>query len=108
MSSRRKIRAFPTMTTPNESSSVEIDGLDPAAVFGAAMSLWEACEASARNDSKLNLSESYHGMDELMRQVMRVATLFESWCCEHLDFDQFSDVWPYFLEDKFGEACLAA
>lgn len=41
-----------------------------------------------------------------MRQVMRVATMFESWCCDHVDFSEFSDVWPYFLEDRLGEVCV--
>ena len=43
-----------------------------------------------------------------MREVMRVASLFESWSCAHVDFNRLADVWPYFLQDKFGEACLDA
>lgn len=42
-----------------------------------------------------------------MRIVMNVANLFEGWACKHIDFDQNMDVWPYRLEDDFGEACLA-
>jgi hypothetical protein len=78
---------------------------DPAAILGAALSLKTACEDMARKE-RVNLSECYNGGDEFMRQVMRVATLFETWCCEHVDYSQFSDVWPYLLEDKFGDACL--
>jgi hypothetical protein len=78
---------------------------DPAAILGAAVSLKKACEDIARKE-RINLSECYNGGDEFMRQVMRVASLFETWCCEYLDFSQFSDVWPYLLEDKFGDAFL--
>jgi len=45
-------------------------------------------------------------MDELMRVVMRIANQFETWSCHHVDFKEISDVWPYLLEDKFGEACI--
>jgi len=46
-------------------------------------------------------------MDQFMREVMRVAAQFEAWACSHVDFDQLTDVWPYLLEDKFGDTCLA-
>lgn len=78
---------------------------DPAAILGAAVSLKKTCEDIAKKE-RINLSECYNGGDEFMRQVMRVANLFETWCCEHVDFSQFSDVWPYLLEDKFGDAFL--
>jgi hypothetical protein len=78
---------------------------DPAAVFACATSLYEACEKCARSD-RPNLSECYNGMDQLMRVVMTIGDHFERWSCEHVKFDEFSDVWPYFLEDKFGVACL--
>jgi hypothetical protein len=67
---------------------------DPAAVFAAAFSLWEACQACANRDAGLNLSECYNGMDQFMREVMRVGNFFESWSCGHVDFDQPPDVWP--------------
>jgi hypothetical protein len=78
---------------------------DPAAILGAAVSLKKMCEDIAGKE-RINLSECYNGGDEFMRQVMRVASLFETWCCQYLDFNQFSDVWPYLLEDKFGDAFL--
>lgn len=78
---------------------------DPAAILGAAVSLKKICEETARREH-INLSECYNGGDEFMRQVMRVTTLFETWCCEHIDFHQCSEVWPYLLEDRFGEAFL--
>ena len=80
--------------------------LDPAAVFACALSLREACLKSTEANPQLNLSESYNGMDELMREMMRVANLFEAWACEHVAFEQASEVWPYLMEDKFGDACL--
>ena len=79
---------------------------DLAAVFGCALSLWQECHKRAKADPHLNLSDRYHGMDELMRQVMRVGHQFEQWACLHLSFDELNDVWPYMLEDKFGAVVL--
>jgi len=79
---------------------------DPAAVFAAAVSLWQAVNEPA-NQPGLNLSECYHGIDELMRVVMRIATEFERWSCAHVNFDELNDVWPYRREDAFGAACLS-
>ncbi len=78
---------------------------DPAAVFACAISLWEATHKRAEGE-KLNLSDLYNGVDQLMREVMRIGTLFEVWACRHLSFDALNDVWPYLLEDRFGDACL--
>jgi len=85
----------------------DIDPPDSAAVFAAALSLWQACHLRAEDEDSLNLSECYQGMDQFMREVMQVANLFEIWACSHIDFVKFNDVWSYHLEDKFGEACLA-
>lgn len=90
------------MTTETESATILPD---PAAVFASALSLWQACQKQA-NGQKLNLSECYNGMDEFMREVMRVGNQFESWACSHIDFDELNDVWSYLLQDKFGDACL--
>jgi hypothetical protein len=80
---------------------------DPAAIFAIATSLWDQCHNHALADSSMNLSDAYGGANGLMREVMRVATLFESWSCEHVAFDQLTDVWPYLLEDRFGTECLS-
>jgi hypothetical protein len=88
--------------------SENIEVPDPAAVFGCALSLWEACHREAAQQSKLNLSESYNGIDQLMREVMRIGDVFEKWACRHVEFDDLNDVWPYLLEDKFGAACVIA
>ncbi len=80
---------------------------DLAPVFGAAVSLWHAVWKQAAIASRLNLSECYNGGDEFMRIVMRIATGFELWSCEHVCFEELNDVWPYLLEDRFGDACLS-
>src|SRR5207248_2379914 len=77
-----------------------------AAVFAGALSLWNELEDLSKNEPQFNLSEAYSGVDEGMRQAMRVAISFETWACSHVDFAEFSDVWPYALEDKFGAAVL--
>ena len=82
------------------------DESDPAAVFGCALSLWNACNEAAHADSKLNLSDAYQGIDQFMREVMSTGGHFEAWACRHVAFDELEDVWPYLLEDKFGAACL--
>lgn len=92
------------MNTETSSASEQID---PAAVFAAASSLWNGCQKFI-NHKQLNLSECYNGMDELMRIVMRIANQFETWSCDHIDFNEMDAVWPYLLEDKFGQACLDA
>ena len=79
---------------------------DPSAIFACAVSLRDACVEAERSDPSLNLSASYNGMDQFMREMMRIGELFESWSCQHVCFDDLNDVWPYLLEDKFGDACL--
>lgn len=76
---------------------------DPAAVFACAKSLYDAC---LEREPGPDLSEAYHGMDGLMREVMRVGEEFEKWACHHVVFDELDEVWPYLLEDRFGAACL--
>ena len=80
---------------------------DSAAVFACAMSLSQACREIADSNDALNLSECYNGMDQFMREVMRVANQFEEWACRHIAFDHLDSVWPYLLEDGFGHACLS-
>lgn len=53
-----------------------------------------------------NLSECFNGGDEFLRQMMRIGELFEAWACDHVAFEELEDVWPYYLEDHFGDACL--
>jgi hypothetical protein len=79
---------------------------DPAAVFACAKSLHDACLQRAEVEPELDLSESYQGMDQLMREVMCVGEEFEKWACRHVAFHELDHVWPYLLEDRFGEACL--
>jgi len=78
------------------------DATDPAAVLGAAVSLWRACQSDPQPD----LGVCYGGSDQWMREVMRVATLFETWATRHVCFGDLDECWPYFLEDRFGAACV--
>lgn len=87
--------------------SDESEQPDPAAVFGCALSLWQACWKPPKASEHVNLSECYNGGDEFMRVVMRVATRFETWASLHIAFDELDDVWPYMMEDRFGAACIA-
>jgi hypothetical protein len=83
----------------------ENDPPDPAAVFACAVSLRDACKQAAKR-CNCNLSETFNGVDQFWREVMRIGSLFEEWACAHVAFEEMSDVWPYLLEEKFGEACL--
>jgi hypothetical protein len=82
------------------------DSPDPAAVFACAMSLHDACMECAGKDPSVDISAAYRGGDEFLRQMMRVGNLFETWACEHVDFEKLTDVWPYLLQDRFGSACI--
>jgi hypothetical protein len=84
----------------------EIPIPDPAAVFACAKSLHDACLERENAESDLNLSESYQGIDSFMREVMRVSAMFEDWACRHVVFNELEEVWPYFLEARFGAAYL--
>lgn len=78
---------------------------DPAAVFAAALSLWNRIQNLPNHGEIVDLHE---GSDELMRRIMRVAEAFESWACKHIDFSQLQDPWVYLLEQDFGRCfCLA-
>jgi hypothetical protein len=85
---------------------VESHPPDPAAILGAAMSLYKACRAQALLE-RVNLSEVYSGGDQFMREVMRIAGVFEGWATKHVNFGELDEVWPYFLQDRFGLACLS-
>jgi hypothetical protein len=93
------------MTPQTEDAAIEAP--DPAAIFASALSLWNASREQENSDDGLDLSESYNGMDQFMREVMRVATTFETWACSRIDFAVLDEVWPYLLQNKFGEACIA-
>lgn len=79
---------------------------DPAAVLACALSLYQSCMQQSRDDVTLNLSDRYKGIDQFLREVMRVATLFENWASEQVAFEELVEVWPYFMQDQFGDACI--
>jgi hypothetical protein len=91
------------MTTKSQSTA---DLPDPAAVFACSLSLWKACHDHAAKEKDFNLSECFNGVDQFMREVMSIGNRFEEWACHNINFNELNDVWPYLLEDKFGEACL--
>ena len=79
---------------------------DSAAVFTIALSLWEISEKQSRADG-FNISECYNGVDQFMREIMRIANQFENWACRHVNFNEFAEVWAYYLGDNFGKTCLS-
>ena len=79
---------------------------DPAAVFACAVSLRDACEECETTTPALNLSQAYNGYDQFQREVVRVGSMFEEWACHHVAFADCDAVWPYMLQERFGEACL--
>ena len=92
------------MTTENQSANSHTDA---AAVFACALSVWDACHEYAASKTDFNLSECFNGIDQFMREAMSIGRQFEEWACQHTNFNELNDVWPYLLEDKFGKACLA-
>ena len=91
------------MNTESQPIPVEPDS---AAVFTIANSLWEICEKRSRQNN-FNISECYKGVDQFIREIMRIANLFENWACQHVNFNEFDEVWAYYLGDNFGKSCLS-
>jgi len=85
----------------NEQLTSEI-ACDPAAIYCMTRSLMDQLQIN-RSESE-SISGHYEGWDNAIRECVRVSTMFERWCCQHIDFDEFNGVWPYEMEDKFGEA----
>lgn len=90
----------------DQSAARKLEHADPAAVFACAVSLQSACLDLQAKDPTFNISESYNGTDQFMREIMRVGELFEAWSVAHVIFDELDEVWPYLLEEKFADACL--
>jgi hypothetical protein len=90
------------MKTEFQTATVEPDS---AAVFAMALSLWEVCEKRWR-ETNFDISDCYNGVDQFMREVMRIANQFENWACHHVNFNEFNEVWAYYLGDNFGKTCL--
>jgi hypothetical protein len=91
----------------NEDSCIIVASPDSAAVFAAAFSLWNTCREVERLDPELALGDHYNGLDQLMREIMSVANRFEIWACSHIVFEETDECWPFLLQHRFGEACLA-
>lgn len=74
---------------------------DPAGEFAAARSLYEHI---LNSHSVEEITDSHEGQDNVMRRVMTLARAFELWACQHVDFVQLRDPWPYVLDEGFGAA----
>lgn len=80
-----------------------LDLMDPAAIYGLAESLITAIEEKAdTHGHAFNISECYNGGDQFWRECMALATAFETWACEWVDFNETVDVWPYHMNEHFG------
>ncbi len=79
---------------------------DPAAIVACVISLWNAYTKPDTALPRCDLSGPYNGFDEFMRKVAHAAEEFEAWACSHIDFAETLEVWPYFLEEHFGPACI--
>lgn len=81
---------------------------DPSALTNGIQSLLRTFEQrnSVHYVEKINLSHVYEGHDEFERRVAWAALTFENWATEHVDFETFGDVWPYYLDEHLGEAVL--
>jgi hypothetical protein len=75
---------------------------DSAGVFAAALSLWSIVAKDVKPYSEF--AEAVGGCDNLMRITIDIATAWEAWACDHINFDETEDVWPYMIQDKFGSA----
>jgi hypothetical protein len=77
---------------------------DPAASYAIARSLDDLSRAEAY---RLQISGTYAGGDEFLRQAVRVGAAFEAWACRNVDFDALGEVWPYYVEGFAGwaESC---
>ena len=78
---------------------------DPAAILGAACSLKRVWIDDVDLETRLRLAQRLPGVDSVMREILRIATRFETWACRNVDFEALDEVWPYFLEAEFGNAC---
>lgn len=79
---------------------------DPAAIFAAALSLWNVRQQWRLQDSSRDPSNLLNGTDAFMRVIMRIATGFEEWASRHVAFEHLDDRWPCLLEDRFGHAAM--
>lgn len=43
-----------------------------------------------------------------MQSCMSVATTFETWACQNVDFDELGECWPYHMHENFGKAYVQA
>ena len=74
---------------------------DSAAIFATATSLWDECQILSETEPLISLSCEFKGLDSLMRLLMEIAGTLEMWATKNVAFDQFIEVWPYYLHENF-------
>ncbi|MDZ4744186.1 MAG: hypothetical protein SGI98_12320 [Verrucomicrobiota bacterium] len=78
---------------------------DPAAIFGAAISLWIQANQMEDTDENFCISDIFSGRDGFMWVIMNVTKRFEEWSCNYINFEMIDEPWPYILEEQFGPSC---
>jgi hypothetical protein len=81
---------------------------DPAAVFGAALSLWHEYTKPSSSIERRNPENQQVSDDCLLSVIMSIATQFCAWAHEYAQLDNPNTLWPVFLKGQFGRACRGA
>lgn len=84
----------------------------PADLFAAIVSLNDECMRLHRLPEHPHITNLPHASYEdggigFMQAMYQVAEKFCLWADENVDWDQNSEVWPYFLQEKLGTAVFA-
>jgi len=75
---------------------------DEAAVFGIAKGI----DAWWINNDIGDISADYNGADEFSRRCLRAGIALDRWANKYVDWDEFTEVWPYYAEDVIGPAMM--
>jgi len=61
---------------------------DPAAILGAACSLKRVWIDDVDLETRLRLAQRLPGVDSVMREILQIASRFETWACRNVDFEE--------------------
>jgi hypothetical protein len=75
---------------------------DEAAVFGIAKGI----DAFWVENKIGDISADYNGANEFSRRCLRAGIALDLWADKHVDWDSFTECWPYYAEDTIGEAMM--
>ena len=78
---------------------------DSISTFVATHSLYLRASLLAESNGT-NLSRCYDGGVGFIGECVRIGNEFDAWACEHVDFDQMAETWPYLLEGQFGRIAI--